>query len=83
MQHKQLKIRRIDVDTIKRATSVDLDEVVHCEPPHQDLRFLKIQLYLSLVYGEHERQCVADSTFQVKYTKAVSSFSLHTFLTLA
>ena len=33
----------------KRANSVDLDEVVHCEPPHLDLCCLQIQLFLSLV----------------------------------
>ena len=31
------------------ANSVDLDEVAHYEPPHQDLRYLQIQLFLSLV----------------------------------
>ena len=32
------------------AHSVDLDEVAHNnEPPHQDLRCLQIQLFLSLV----------------------------------
>ena len=28
---------------------VDLDEVAHHEPPHQDLRCLQIQLFLILV----------------------------------
>ena len=31
---------------------MDLDEVAHYEPTHQDLRFLQIQLYLSLVPEE-------------------------------
>ena len=31
------------------ANSVDLDEVAHFEPPHQDLRCLRIQLFSSLV----------------------------------
>ena len=31
---------------------VDLDEVAHHEPPHQDLRCLQIQLFLSLVLKE-------------------------------
>ena len=35
-----------------RANSVDLDEVAHYEPPHQDLRCLQIQLFLSLVVKE-------------------------------
>ena len=29
----------------KNSDSVDLAEVAHYEPPHQDLRFLKIQLF--------------------------------------
>ena len=32
-----------------RASSVNLDEVAHYEPPHQDLRCLQIQLFSSLV----------------------------------
>ena len=35
-----------------RANSVDLDEVAHYEPPHQDLRCLQIQLFSSLVFHE-------------------------------
>ena len=31
---------------------MDLDEVAHYEPPHQNLRCLKIQLFLSLVLKE-------------------------------
>ena len=34
------------------ANSVDLDEVAHHEPPHQDLRCLQILLFLSLVVKE-------------------------------
>ena len=34
---------------IERADSVDLDEVAHNEPPHQDLLCLQIQLFSSLV----------------------------------
>ena len=30
-----------------RVNSVDLDEVAHYEPPHQDLHSLQIQLFLS------------------------------------
>ena len=33
----------------KRANSVDLDEVAHFEPPHQDLRCLHIHMYSPLV----------------------------------
>ena len=33
----------------KRANSVDLDEVAHYEPPHQNLGCLLIQLFSSLV----------------------------------
>ena len=36
----------------KRANSVDLDEVAHHEPPHQDLHCLQIQLFSSLVLKE-------------------------------
>ena len=35
--------------------SVDLDEVAHYEPPHQDLHCLQIQLILSLVLKEVRR----------------------------
>ena len=31
---------------------MDLDEVAHYEPPHQDLCCLQIQLFLSLVLKE-------------------------------
>ena len=34
------------------ANSVDLDEVAHNEPPHQDLRCMQIQLFSSLVVKE-------------------------------
>ena len=33
------------------ASNVDQDEVAH-EPPHQDLHYLQIQLFLSLVHME-------------------------------
>ena len=48
--HKTLSPRYIILrieDT--RANSVDLNEVAHDEPPHQDLRFLQIQQFSSLV----------------------------------
>ena len=32
--------------------SVNLDEVAHDEPPHQDLRYLRIELFSSLVLKE-------------------------------
>ena len=35
-----------------RTNCVDLDEVAHYEPPHQDLRCLQIQLFSSLVLKE-------------------------------
>ena len=38
-----------------RANSVDLDEVAHDEPPHQDLRCLQIQIISSLVLEELSR----------------------------
>ena len=38
-----LRIQRLE------ANSVDLDEVAHHEPPHQDLHCLQIQLLSSLV----------------------------------
>ena len=37
---------------IQRVNSVDLDEVAQYEPPHQDLRYLKIQLFSSVVVKE-------------------------------
>ena len=36
----------------KRANRVDLDEVAHYEPPHQDQDCLQIQLFSSLVVKE-------------------------------
>ena len=36
----------------QRANSVDLYEVAHHEPPHQDLHCLHIQLFSSLVLKE-------------------------------
>ena len=36
----------------QRANSVDLDEVAHDEPPHQDLRCLQTQLFSSLIVKE-------------------------------
>ena len=35
----------------QRANTVDLDEVAHHEPPHQDLGCLQIQLFFSLILG--------------------------------
>ena len=35
-----------------RANSVDLDEVAHNEPPHQDLCCLQIHLFSPLVFKE-------------------------------
>ena len=37
---------------ILKIQSVDLDEVAHNEPPHQDLRCLQIQLFSSLILKE-------------------------------
>ena len=39
------------------ANSADLDEVAHYEPPHQNLHFLQIQLFSSLVLKELETHC--------------------------
>ena len=45
-----VKSKLYHIETWKtRGQSVDLDRVVHHEPPHQDLRCLQIQLFLSLV----------------------------------
>ena len=47
------------------ANSVDLDEVAHNEPPHQDLRCLQIQLFVSLVVKElicNHLQCINSLT---------------------
>ena len=41
-----LRIQRLE------GNSLDLDEVAHYEPPHQDLRCLQIQLFSSLVVKE-------------------------------
>ena len=39
------KTRGQTVQILMRWLSVDLDEVAHYEPPHQDLHCLQIQLY--------------------------------------
>ena len=41
-----LRIQRLE------ANSVDLDEMAHFEPPHQDLCCLQMQLFSSLVLKE-------------------------------
>ena len=41
----------------KRANSVDLDELAHYEPPHQDLCCLQSQLVLSVVLKELSKNC--------------------------
>ena len=43
---------------------VDLDEMAHYEPPHQDLRCLQIQLFSSLVLKE--LKCIADCAGTLK-----------------
>ena len=43
------KLYHIENSKTRGANSVDLDEVAHYEPPHQDLRCLQIQLFSSLV----------------------------------
>ena len=43
------KLYHIENLNTRGQNSVDLDEVAHYEPPHQDLRCLQIQLVLSLV----------------------------------
>ena len=48
--HRNVKSKPYHIE--KRANSVDLDEVAHDEPPHQDLRCLQIKLFLSLVVKE-------------------------------
>ena len=40
-----------------KGSSVDLDEVAHFEPPHQDLRCLQTQLFSSLVHKELNAMC--------------------------
>ena len=52
---------------------MDLDEVAHDEPPHQDLRCLQIQLFSSLVYvssnkRKHISRCltVSDSNCETQ-----------------
>ena len=47
-----LRIQRLE------ANSVDLDEVAHHEPPHQDPRCLQIHLYSSLVLKEVIKACL-------------------------
>ena len=42
--------------------SVDLDEVAHDEPPHQDLRCLQFQLFSSLVVKHLLIEFLASST---------------------
>ena len=47
---KKIKSKRYHIE--HRANSVDLDEVAHDEPPHQDTRCLRIQLFSSQVVKE-------------------------------
>ena len=51
---KKCQVQAISYWELKdsRANSVDLDEVAHYEPPHQNLRCLQIQLFSSLVLKE-------------------------------
>ena len=46
------KLYHIENSKTRWANSVHLDEVAHNEPPHQDLRCVQIQLYVSLVLKE-------------------------------
>ena len=46
----------------RRQNSIDLDEVAHYEPPHQDLCCLQIQLFSSLVLKELKQRCTFDNT---------------------
>ena len=46
---------------------MDLDEVAHYEPPHQDLRCLQIQLFLSLV--------VKELKLRIKFSPAATHFN--------
>ena len=50
----QIKVQAVSYREIKhyRANSVDLDEMAHDEPPHQELRCLQTQLFSSLVVKE-------------------------------
>ena len=46
------------------ANSVDLDEVAHHEPPHQDLCCLQIKLILSLVLKSlNSQQCFSQGLY--------------------
>ena len=63
----------------KRAKSVDLDEVVHDEPPHQDLRCLHIQLFSSLVFNELNIR-TNRWTYQVEWMNGGWIVSCHVFL---
>ena len=51
------KLYHIENSKTRGANSVDLDEVAHHEPPHQDLRCLQIQLFSSLVHEQKELIC--------------------------
>ena len=46
------KLYHTENSKIRGQNSVDLDEVAHNEPPHQDLHCLPIQLFFSLVLKE-------------------------------
>ena len=48
------KVHHID-NSKTRGQTVDLDEVAHYEPPHQDLRCLQIQLFSPLAVKELRR----------------------------
>ena len=48
---------------------MDLDEVAHYEPPHQDLHRLQIQLFSSLVVKELTRSKATDLLARLKHCK--------------
>ena len=53
LKKKELKLYLIaKTKTRGQTVTVDLDEVAHYEPPHQDLHCLQIQLFSSLVLKE-------------------------------
>ena len=58
------------------ANSVDLDEMAHTEPPHQDLRCLQIQLCLSWVLNELNYEIAYDHPWIKKMKNMILLFIL-------
>ena len=65
------KLYHIENSKTSWQTVVDLDGVAHYEPPHQDLRCLQIQLFLSVNVS------FVTSVYQYSFCTSVEGIVLH------